>query len=128
MDLTSDSPLGGLGSRAHIRQTLERARAAIRSSKAQTLRSRLVLANAEALAGASQRSIEASLALRAQLRASITAYVHRLRAEGEPPQRMLVLVKTAMREGTPPELDVFEARELMSDAVRWSIVAYYQAA
>jgi hypothetical protein len=54
--------------------------------------------------------------------------VRHLKAEGLPAERMLVLVKTAVREATPPELDVYEARELMEDVVRWSVDAYYHAA
>ncbi|GLC25123.1 hypothetical protein rosag_16360 [Roseisolibacter agri] len=118
----------GLGSRAHIRATIERARAAIHSARDRTTSSRAALAHSDALVGASEQMLQQSLALRAQLRASVTAYARHLRADGEPPQRMLVLVKSAMREATPPELDPYDARALMEDVVRWSIEAYYHAA
>jgi hypothetical protein len=39
-----------------------------------------------------------------------------------------VLVKSAVREAAPPDLDPYEARELVEDVVRWSIEAYYHAA
>ena len=119
---------GELGSRSHVQQTLDRARAAIRSARERTAISRSVLARAEALAGGSERVIQESIALRAQLRASVTAYVRHLKSDGLPPERMLVLVKTTVREGLPEDLDVYEARELMEDVVRWSVEAYYHAA
>jgi hypothetical protein len=124
-DGTSSGPTGGLGSRAHIRETLDHARAVIRASQERTAASHSALARAEALAGASERVVNEALALRAQLRASVTAYVLHLRAGGAPPERMLVEVKSAVREATPPELDTFEARDLMEDVVRWSVEAYY---
>jgi hypothetical protein len=92
------------------------------------VRSQTLLARSEALVGVSAELVRASLALRAELRASITAYVRHLRADGVPAERMVVLVKTTVRDAVPPELDAFEARELMEDVVRWSIDAYYQAA
>ena len=118
----------GPGSRAHIAETFERARAAILASQALTGRSHSLLARSEALAGASARSVEESVALRAEIRASVVAYTRRLKLEGLPSERMLVLVKTAVREAVPPELDAVELRELLEDAVRWSVEAYYDAA
>ena len=119
---------GGLGSRAHIRQTLERARSAIRESRERASTSRSLLARAEALADASGRVLQESLAIRAQLRASVTAYVRHLKDDGIPSERVVVLVKTAVRDAAPPELDAWDARDLMEDVVRWSIEAYYHAA
>jgi hypothetical protein len=99
-----------LGSGDHVQVTLVRARSAIRAARAGSPASRTVLA------------------LHAELRASITAYVRHLHADGLPAERVLVRVKTAVREATPPELDPSEARDLMEHAVRWSIAAYYDAA
>jgi hypothetical protein len=118
----------GLGSRAYIAQTLERARATIRASRALKGRSYSLLARAVSLVGASERMVQESDALRAQLRASVAAYARRLKAEGQPPERMLVLVKTAVRDAVPPEFDAVEVRELLEDVVRWSVEAYYDAA
>jgi hypothetical protein len=118
----------GIGSRGHLQRTLERARAAIRTSGELTADSRSVVARSEELVGVSAQRVQASLALRALLRASVTAYARRLHADGVPPQRMLVLVKTAVREATPAQLDPYEARDLMEDVVRWSVEAYYDAA
>ncbi len=61
-------------------------------------------------------------ALRAVVRASATAYAQRLRNEGETPERMLVLVKTAIGTYRIPG---FSAQELTNDLIRWSIEAYF---
>ena len=118
----------GIGSRAHIRATLSRARSAVRGAQERMETSQSLLARASVLVGMSTTRVQASSALRAELRASVTAYVHHLRADGIPPERMLVLVKATLRESTPPELDAVEARTLMEDVVRWSVDAYYDAA
>ena len=118
---------GALGSRGHLRVTLERVHAAIAASSAGGLRSRSLLASAEPLAAESGRLVRASQSLREQLRASVGAYARRLRTDGVPSERMLVLVKSAVRDATPRELDAIEARELMDEVVRWSIEAYYAA-
>ena len=117
-----------LGSCDHVRATLIRARPAICAARARTQTSRTVLARAEALVGASAELVQASLALHAELRASITACVRRLHADGLPAERVLVRVKAAVREAMPSELEPSEARDLMEDAVRWTIEAYYRAA
>ena len=62
------------------------------------------------------------LALRALARAAGTAYARQLRAEGLPPERMLVLVKEATSHHGFPG---FGAQELTNDIVRWSIEAYF---
>lgn len=118
---------GSVGSRAHIRQTLEQARATLAAAHGRLGLSEATLHRAGARAAASDRAVQESLALRAQLRASVTAYVHRLRADAVPPERMVVLVKEAVLEATPPELDLAQGRALVEDAVRWSIDAYYGA-
>jgi hypothetical protein len=61
-------------------------------------------------------------ALRAMVRAAATVYARQLRAQGLPPERMLVLVKQATsHQGIPG----FGAQELTNDIVRWSIEAYF---
>jgi hypothetical protein len=117
-----------IGTREHVRRTLANARETLAAARTQHARSRSLLARAAALLDQGERVVQQSVALRAQLRASVTAYVHSLRAEQLPPQQVLVQVKSAVREATPPELDVVDARELMEDVVRWSIEAYYGAA
>jgi hypothetical protein len=64
----------------------------------------------------------------APLRGAVRDYTRRLRADGVPPQALLVLVKSALRESTPAGIGALEAREaLTADVVRWSVEAYYDA-
>lgn len=117
-----------LGTREHIQQTVAQARKTIASARAQTASSESLLMRAEALLQDSERIVQESLAVRAQICDSITAYVHCLRSEKLPPQQVVILLKSAIREATPAGLDATAARVLMEDAVRWGIEAYYQAA
>jgi hypothetical protein len=119
---------GDLGSRPHIRQTLARAQSSVQIAGERVATRRSLLARTTALVSGATSPVQASTPLRAELRASVTAYVRHLRDDGVPPERMLVLVKTAMRESTPSELDSQEARTLLEDVVRWSVDAYYAAA
>ncbi len=68
------------------------------------------------------------IALRPQLRASVTAYVVGLRREQLPPQTVVVLIKALLREGLPPRVDPAAERELTAAVVRWCIEAYYDGA
>ena len=119
---------GDLGSRAHVRHTLTRAQSAMQLARDPVATSRSLLVRASALVSGATSLVQASATLRAELRDSVTAYVRHLRDDGVPPERMLVLVKSALRESTPLELDALEARALMEDVVRWSVDAYYAAA
>ena len=119
---------GALGSRTHVRRTLARAEGAMQLAHERVATSRSPLAWASTLVSGSSSLVQASTALRAELRTSVTAYVRHLRDEGVPPERMLVLVKSTLRESTPADLDALEARALMEDVVRWSVDAYYEAA
>jgi hypothetical protein len=76
-------------------------------------------------ASAQSKSLAEATAIRAQLRASLTGYVRRLAAEGLPAERMLVLVKRAVRDALPSQADPDQARLLLEDVVRWSIEAYF---
>ncbi|GJG85802.1 hypothetical protein tb265_09830 [Gemmatimonadetes bacterium T265] len=67
-------------------------------------------------------------ATRVALCDAVRALAARLRADGAPPERMLVLVKDAVRGGAPAGTDPAVVRELMGDAVRCGIGAYYAAA
>jgi hypothetical protein len=119
---------GGIGMRDQISATIARARAAIRLSRERAERSRAIVDVSGFVVEEAQRATDASRRIRAELRESVVAYVRDLRAQGVPSERMLVLVKVAVREATPPELDAYEARALMEDVVRWSVDAYYHAA
>ena len=114
--------------RAQLGRTLERAAAAMDASRDLHVRSLASLARADALVAISDSVRRQSAPDRAELRASVWAYAHTLRAEGLPPEAMIVEVKAAVRDATPVELDSLAARVLLADAVRWSIEAYYDAA
>ena len=115
-----------LGSREHIRSTLERARAPITLLRREQSRSELP-SEEHTRVDVANASAHVTLALRAQLRASVTAYVRRLRNDGMPPEKALVEVKAVVREATPPELAVVESRLLMGEVVQWSIETYYES-
>lgn len=67
-------------------------------------------------------------ATRAALCDAVSGLTARLRREGVPPERMFVLVKESVRRGAPSGADVVAVRELMGEAVRCGIRAYYAAA
>jgi hypothetical protein len=115
------------GSREHLRQTLARAREVIARSRAPDALL-LALVMPESGFDPAGRALRESHGLRAELRAAVTAYVRHLRREGEPPQRMLVLVKDAVGDSLPTQLDQTDRRALLADVVRWSIAAYYRSA
>jgi len=121
----SDAPLG---TREHLRRAVASAQQTVLATRAERETTRALLARTASLLDGGGRALQRSLALRAQLRASVTAYVRALRAEQTPPQRALVLVKTAVQEAPPPALDADEARALMDDVVRWCVEAYYESA
>ena len=127
-DLEEQRPTSGesaLGSRAHIQRTLERAREPIAALRCERSRSELPH-GAQMRADVSNESARVTQALRAQLRASVTAYVRRLRNDGVPPEQALVDVKAVVSGATPPELAIIESRELMAEVVRWSIETYFE--
>ena len=119
---------GAPGTDAHVRLTLDRvshllADARTRRDRAEALQSR----TEGALLAWQQRAMRDWDALQAALRSSVTAYVRRLHDQQVPPERMLVLVKEAVRDATTTDTDVLEGRALMESVVRWSIEAYYAA-
>jgi len=73
-------------------------------------------------AGAADGSDNELSVYRALARAAATAYARRVKADGLPPEQMLVLVKAAT---SIHGLLGFGAQALTSDIVRWSIDAYF---
>ena len=67
--------------------------------------------------------------IRGQMRSTVESYANTLRREGIPPERALVLLKTAMEAGLggPRARDEPGADELLRDGVSWGISAYYAA-
>ena len=73
-----------------------------------------------------QREIAAARAeIRSELSASVARYAILLRALGEPPERTLVVVKTAFSEAAPRQDD--NNRAVLEDVVKWVVDAYYAA-
>lgn len=63
--------------------------------------------------------------LRASLRNSVTAYVAELRGADVPPERAVLLVKSAIVESDSyPDK---HQREVVEEVVRWAVNAYYAA-
>jgi hypothetical protein len=98
---------------------------AITAAGVQRGESRSLLTQAAAVMNGTQRQRRDPAALREELHASVAAYVRSLRADGLAAERVVVLVKGVVRESTPGELDIGDARDLMEDVVRWAIEVYY---
>jgi hypothetical protein len=116
-----------LGTDGHVRLTLDRVSHLLADARSRQTRAEALQSRTDAALATSQRAVHEPAAVEAALRASVTAYVQRLHDEHVPPQRMLVLVKDAVREAVAADTDVLERRALMACVVRWSIEAYYAA-
>jgi hypothetical protein len=64
---------------------------------------------------------------RDQLRAVVSKLARVERAQGVPPEKMLVLMKAILRNANTGTLAWDEARALTQDIILWSIEAYYAA-
>lgn len=67
--------------------------------------------------------------LRRGMRQAITSYAEALRADGVPPERAIVLLKSALKDGlgTCNAPGDATAEQLLHDGVDWAIDAYYGA-
>lgn len=63
--------------------------------------------------------------IRSELGACVARYALLLRAMGEPPERTLVMIKTAFNEAAPHQND--DNRAVLEDIVKWVVNAYYAA-
>jgi hypothetical protein len=117
-----------LGSREHLRKVLARVRIAIDTSKDQIERGERLSARAQELHDAARRTLAASETLRAELRASVIAFVRAQHQDGAPPERVLVLVKAMVSAELAVPLRVSESDSLMDDVVHWTLDAYFDAA
>jgi hypothetical protein len=61
------------------------------------------------------------------LRDLVCGYVGTLKAEGLPPERVIVAVKAAARDAGLRYGDMLESRLALDRIVRWSITEYYRA-
>jgi hypothetical protein len=64
-------------------------------------------------------------AARQDARAAVTTFAEQLRTDGAPPERMLVVLKAAVRDSAPGMLDPHQLHALTEDVVRWSVEAFY---
>jgi hypothetical protein len=64
-------------------------------------------------------------AARQDARVAVTTFAEQLRTDGAPPERMLVVLKAAVRDSAPGTLDPHQLHALTEDVVRWSIEAFY---
>jgi hypothetical protein len=74
---------------------------------------------------ASQELRAAAQSLREQLRDSVTTYALELRRDKVLPERVIVLVKSAI--GESDEVRDRNHRAVLDDVVRWAVDAYYAA-
>ena len=102
-----------------VRRTLRRVAVSAAQARARQERTLARIDDATGMRGAAAARVEA--------RAAVTAYVGRLRAQGVPPQGVVVALKAAARDALPPDLETLDQRTLIEDVVRWSIAAYYAA-
>jgi hypothetical protein len=65
--------------------------------------------------------------MRAQLRASVSVYVRRLRDDGLPPEQTLVQLKETVWAAGMLDRASSDGRDLMEKIVRWAVAAYYDS-
>lgn len=126
--LIFDQPAAPVASAAGpLAHTPSRAGAAV--ARAQELAARAVAAVATAhdVLDGTDAALREVAATRAALGDAVGVLAARLRRDGAPPERMLILVKDAARAATPPGADPPAARDLMAHAVRRGIEAYFAA-
>jgi hypothetical protein len=70
---------------------------------------------------------EAAAAAPEELRGATCGYVAELKAKGAPPERVVVLVKSAATEGAQRATmaDVHDVQSIVDHVVRWAIEAYF---
>jgi hypothetical protein len=61
-----------------------------------------------------------------ELRAVVCEYVDELKAAGEPPQRVIAVVKDVARAHLDRQLDQAATRAVVDRMVRWCIERYYR--
>jgi hypothetical protein len=65
---------------------------------------------------------------RDDMRVAVQSYAAALKSEGVPPERALLLIKSAMKAGIDARAcDDLEAERLFAEGVSWGIRAYFAA-
>jgi hypothetical protein len=103
----------------------ERAAAALAAARKAAERYVQLRRKAQATLGQTREILAETARLRDDLRDSVTRYVLMLRGAAVPPERAVILVKNAVFEsdGYPDS----HHREVVEEAVRWAVDAYYAA-
>lgn len=86
----------------------------------------------ETLLGRSRELMQQTVAAQSDLRRSVVEYVMTLRQLGEPPESVVVLVKSMVEESASysedaAHIDPLRRRALRDQLVRWAIDGYYAA-
>jgi hypothetical protein len=103
----------------------ERAAAARIAAQAAAERYVRVRRQSQITIGSSHELLAATHALREHLRETVTSYAVMLRRDDVLPERVIVLVKSAVSESDA--LRDRDHRAVLEDAVRWAVDAYYAA-
>ena len=107
---------------ARLRERVAAPRAHVRSAAEHYVQLRRT---ADATRQQAQELVARATELRESLRESVATYVAALRRTDVPPERAIVLVKSAVLESdlVPDK----HHRQVIEDAVRWAVDAYYAA-
>ena len=108
-----------------IRRLLGRVRSAISRSGRRPESGPTEIERSTPIVVVTSAPLEPSRELRGELQATLGTYVRQLRGAGVPPEKMVTMVKGLVRRSIPTDLHPDAARELMEEAVRSSIDAYY---
>jgi hypothetical protein len=116
------------------RRTPPSAQPSVVAAAAELARTRAIAAEL-ALLGDDERSEDLShvsarcAELRQSLRLAIAAYAETLRRNGVPPERAVVLIKAAMRDGLGSSgvCEDLDEDEILGEGVAWGIESYYAA-
>jgi len=105
---------------------LSRAVAAIAKAQEQNIRSARLLSQAQDRLNWAERLLgEASII--DSLRDAVGALARSERMKGEPPERVILLLKRLTVQAGGEQLEAPDGRMLVEDVVRWGIDAYYAA-
>lgn len=121
--MTSANPPGDSEQQRHL---LDRLTAAVLQAKAATERYVQIGRECARTVDEARELRAAAHEVRDELRSVVTAYVAVLRTNGDPPERVVRLVKDAVDESSLM-LPLDEHQALREEVVRWAVDAYYAA-
>lgn len=108
------------------RALLSRAVAAIAMAQEQSIRSARLLSRAHERLNWAERMLGEARIIDG-LRDAIAALARSERTKGEPPEKVILLLKRLTVQAGGEQLEPPDARMLVEDVVRWGIDAYYAA-